>query len=80
MGFNLHQLPSKLMKILWVMMGIEKYREYRQNIGDISPIQGKIWPYPPISFSTLENTDISADISILVCNLRLFWVGFATDL
>ncbi|CAL8167051.1 unnamed protein product [Prunus armeniaca] len=51
-------------------MGIGKYRGYRQNIGnialigDISSIQGKIWPYPPVSVSTVENTDISADISV----------------
>ncbi|CAL2239897.1 unnamed protein product [Prunus armeniaca] len=52
-------------------MGIGKYREYRQNIGDIaligdiSSILEKIWPYPPISVSTVQNIDISADISIL---------------
>ncbi|CAL2225770.1 unnamed protein product [Prunus armeniaca] len=51
-------------------MGIGKYREYRQNIedialiGDISSIHGKIWSYPPISVSTVENTDISTDISV----------------
>ncbi|CAL8991971.1 unnamed protein product, partial [Prunus brigantina] len=51
-------------------MGIGKYRGYRQNIGDIaligdiSSIHGKIWSYPPVSVSTVENTDISADISV----------------
>ncbi|CAL8175459.1 unnamed protein product [Prunus armeniaca] len=56
-------------------MDIGKYREYRQNIGDIAligdissisgkiwpypPISGKIWPYPPISVSTVQNIDIS---------------------
>ncbi|CAL2278804.1 unnamed protein product [Prunus armeniaca] len=51
-------------------MGIGKYRGYRQNIGniafigDISSIQGKICPYPPVSVSTVENTDISTDISV----------------
>ncbi|CAL2229491.1 unnamed protein product [Prunus armeniaca] len=52
-------------------MGIGKYRGYQQNIGnialigDISLIQGKIWPYPPITVSIVENTNISADISFL---------------
>ncbi|ONI17121.1 hypothetical protein PRUPE_3G139000 [Prunus persica] len=54
-------------------MGIGKYWGYLQNIwdialiGDISSIRGKIWPYPPpppVSVSTVENTDISADISV----------------
>ncbi|CAL8170447.1 unnamed protein product [Prunus armeniaca] len=51
-------------------MGIGKYPRYRQNIGDIaligdiSSIHGKIWPYPPVSMSTVENTDISTDISV----------------
>ncbi|CAL9022037.1 unnamed protein product [Prunus brigantina] len=51
-------------------MGIGKYWRCRQNIedivliGDISSIHGKIWSYPPISVSTVENTDISADISV----------------
>ncbi|CAL8112149.1 unnamed protein product [Prunus armeniaca] len=51
-------------------MGIGKYRGYRQNIGNITHIRGYIvdtWEdmaLPPVSVSIVENTDISADISV----------------
>ncbi|CAL2239896.1 unnamed protein product [Prunus armeniaca] len=67
-------------------MGIGKYREYRQNIGDIaligdiSSISEKIWPYPPISVSTVQNIDISDGVDSSKYRYIGRYIGVSADI